>query len=55
MKRSSKWLVVVVLIVATVPCAAYGLYRYRYPFGWSHCCDMVLYNEMERYAGEHDG
>jgi hypothetical protein len=55
MKRSSKWLAAAALIVATLACGAYGLYRYRYPFGWSHCCDMVLYNEMERYAAEHDG
>jgi hypothetical protein len=48
-------LAVILLIVAALACAAYGYYRYSYPYGMSHCCDKALYFELSRYAAEHDG
>jgi hypothetical protein len=48
-------LAVILLVVAALAGAAYGYYRYRYPYGWSHCCDKCLYFELERYAAEPDG
>jgi hypothetical protein len=33
----------------------FAYHRYHYPYGWSHCCDKILANELLRYADEHDG
>jgi hypothetical protein len=30
-------------------------YRYTYPYGWSHCCDIQLGFALEQYAQEHGG
>jgi hypothetical protein len=42
--------VVVVLLAA---CAGY--YHYRFPHGWSHCCDKQLHMALLDYADQHDG
>jgi hypothetical protein len=34
---------------------AYAGYRYTYLYGMDHCCDLGLYNELARYAADHDG
>ena len=55
MKTSRKILgriTVAIIILATM---GYAYHRYRYPFGWSHCCDIALYQALFEYAGEHNG
>ena len=32
-----------------------AFYRYRYPYGWSHCCDKQLASTLSLYAGQNDG
>jgi hypothetical protein len=31
------------------------LYRWQYPYGVSHCCDLILYSALQEYAGGHNG
>jgi hypothetical protein len=35
--------------------AYHWYHRYRYPFGWSHCCDKQLMFALQEYADRHDG
>ena len=55
MKRLRVKLVISGLVITALACAGYGYYRWRYPFGPSHCCDKVLYDELDRYAALHEG
>jgi hypothetical protein len=55
MRRFAKWLAMFGLIAASIAAAGYGCHRHRYPYGWSHCCDMILYNELRRYAEDNGG
>ena len=43
-------------IILVVP--ALGLYFYYhriFPYGSSHCCDLILFGALQEYAGNHDG
>lgn len=55
--RLSRKRCVLVLLLTLLACIAggYGYWRHRYPYGWSHCCDKILYFSLIRYAEEHDG
>ena len=33
----------------------FGYYRYQFPYGASHCCDLILYQELAEYAASHGG
>jgi hypothetical protein len=44
------WTVVGALVVA-----GYGLYRYIYPSGMRHCCDIQLHFALRDYAEKHGG
>ena len=30
-------------------------YKWKYPYGWSHCCDKQLIFALDRYAEDHGG
>jgi hypothetical protein len=45
----------VVAIVAAAGFALQAYQHYKYPYGWSHCCDKALANELSFYANDHDG
>jgi hypothetical protein len=45
-------LVVVIAIGVTVEQA---WYRYTFPYGWSHCCDIQLGFALRQYAEDHGG
>ena len=34
---------------------AYGWYRYRYPYGYTHCCTIAMWFDFRQYAEEHGG
>jgi hypothetical protein len=48
-------LVVLVLLSLTAVVTRQIWYRSRYPYGWSHCCDLQLLNALEDYAADHGG
>jgi hypothetical protein len=33
----------------------YGYYRHIFPYGSSHCCDLILLQALQEYAGSHEG
>jgi hypothetical protein len=33
----------------------YAWWRYEFPYGFSHCCDLGLYGDLRDYAMMHDG
>src|SRR5262249_2042226 len=47
------------LITAAVLASLYGagryLYRLKFPYGYSHCCDAVLMMTLDNYAKTHAG
>lgn len=44
-----------IVVVSSIASAGYGYYRYCYPYGRSHCCDMALWLQLRLYAQSHDG
>lgn len=55
MRRLSKRLVLPTVIVVTLVVLGYGLWRHRFPYGYSHCCDKLLYFALEEFAAGRDG
>jgi hypothetical protein len=43
--------------IGVLLCSAggYGWWRHQYPFGYSHCCDIIVHVALLRYAQAHDG
>ena len=54
-RRVLRTLGIVLVVVATLLGAAYGLYRYTFPYGWSHCCLIGLGFALRDYATENGG
>lgn len=44
-----------VVFIALGVAAEQVWYRYTYPYGWSHCCDILLGFALEQYAQDHGG
>ena len=44
-----------IAVLAVIAALGFGYYRYRYPYGASHCCDKVLAFALRHYADEHEG
>jgi hypothetical protein len=55
MRRWIKRAAIAASIILFLSALAFGYYHYRYPYGWSHCCDKVLAFALLQYADEHDG
>jgi hypothetical protein len=55
MRRHTKKLIIVIGIILSLVGGGYAWYRYYFPYGQSHCCDLILWFELRRYAEEHDG
>ena len=59
LSRSKKILLTVfigvVAIVAVLFVLGYAAWRHIYPYGFSHCCDLQLYQGLAEYAQIHDG
>ena len=43
----------ITLLIAAL--ALYVYYRRTFPYGASHCCDLILFQALEEYAGNHEG
>ncbi len=54
-RRKRAILVTVIASVVAPIVLGYGWWRYTFPYGLSHCCDMILYGALEDYARTHDG
>jgi hypothetical protein len=52
MKRT---LAVCLTAVAALWCAAWSAYRWYFPYGQSHCCDIQLWLGLQNYADQHGG
>jgi hypothetical protein len=53
-----KRLIIVAIVLGTIAVLVSGWVAYsksKYPYGWSHCCIILMMNALEQYAGEHDG
>jgi hypothetical protein len=55
MQRLRKRATIAVGIIVILLVAGFVYRGYRYPFGWSHCCDKQLMLALLRYADEHNG
>jgi hypothetical protein len=42
-------------LLISVLAAGYAYFRYRFPFGWSHCCDKQLSMALLGYADQNEG
>lgn len=47
-----RWILLAVLVIVG---SLYGYRRHKYPYGWSHSCDKLLYFALLNYADAHDG
>jgi hypothetical protein len=50
-----RWGLVLVLLILAAVVTARQWWRSRYPYGQSHCCDLILLNALEDYARDHGG
>jgi hypothetical protein len=55
MRRRSKIAVVIASVVVLTAGAGYGVYKYSFPYGYSHCCDKMVAFSLLEYARTHDG
>ena len=55
MRRWKKRLAVCALAVVALATAGFAYHHYRYPYGWSHCCDKQLMLALLAYADLHGG
>lgn len=53
--RIRGWLSGLAITVLVIVFALYVYYRRTFPYGGSHCCDLILLQALEEYAGNHDG
>jgi hypothetical protein len=54
----TRWLTAFLILVTVVALVAGGTkwwYKWKYPYGWSHCCDKQLEMALYQYAEEHGG
>ena len=47
--------IAVVVVVAALFILGYGWWRYHFPYGYSHCCDLGLSGALHEYAIGHGG
>src|SRR5438132_1528310 len=53
--RLRGWLSGAAIALLLIVLALYVYYRRTFPYGGSHCCDLILHKALEEYAGNHDG
>jgi hypothetical protein len=53
---SGRWRILLVLFAVLIALASAGrlYYQQRFPYGWSHSCDLQLMSALYQYAEEHD-
>lgn len=52
-RRMRRCFVVAITVVAAAIASAYGYSRYKFPYGWTHCCDKQIYLALRNYAELH--
>lgn len=50
-----RWVVAGGTIFVVLVVGFYSYYRYTFPYGSSHCCDLILYQALQEYAASHKG
>lgn len=50
-----KKLGIAVAVIASIIAGLYGFYRYEFPYGNDHRCDIQLYSALRFYAEKHNG
>jgi len=50
-----KWPTIVIAVVAALAAGGFGLYRWWYPYGYTHSCSHCLMIALFGYADEHEG
>src|ERR1043166_320790 len=57
LRKSKRWnrLLIFILTVGGISASGWACYRYKFPYGWSHCCSAGIGIELTRYAIDHDG
>jgi hypothetical protein len=55
MRRHTKKLIIVIGVILSLVGGGYAWHRYYFPYGQSHCCDLILWFELRHYAEEHKG
>jgi hypothetical protein len=53
--RVKRWSIAGVILVIGIASLGYRYWRYQFPYGRSHCCDLILHGALEDYAAEHEG
>jgi hypothetical protein len=53
--RIRRWLLGAAIALVVVVLGFYISYRRTYPYGWSHCCDLILSQALQAYADNHNG
>lgn len=43
------------VVLSLLAGGGYGWFRSQYPFGWTHVCEIQLFDALMRYADEHNG
>ena len=54
MRRWPKRGAILAMATSAILIVGYVYYQYRYPYGWSHCCDKLLQQKLFNYADLHD-
>ena len=56
-KRRSWWklLAGVVIVLAAIGISLFGYMKWKFPYGWSHCCIKGMGLSLRTYAMDHDG
>jgi hypothetical protein len=55
MRRRTKIAALTVVALAVAYTLGYAWWQHQYPYGWSHCCDIGLYFDLQSYAATHGG
>jgi hypothetical protein len=50
-----RWGLLLTLVLALGGVAVLGWWQWRYPYGYSHCCDKGLMFALQQYAEDHGG
>jgi len=55
MRQWSRRVIIALIVLDVLLLAFIGWFHYQFPYGYSHCCDIVLSMALEDYAEKHDG
>ena len=55
MRKWTKRAVILVIVAGFLTGVGFAYRQYRYPYGWSHCCDTGMGNVLRQYADSHGG